>query len=98
MVYVDPKNLRYAPYWQRWVLTRPEGEHAILNVIILNHIALLTKLFIICQYFEGFFRENSRAGDRFHLGGCGWHLTGQPIENGYSANRIEYGYAIMSHV
>ncbi|XP_011184312.3 dynein axonemal heavy chain 10 [Zeugodacus cucurbitae] len=31
MVYVDPKNLRYAPYWQRWILTRPEGENAILS-------------------------------------------------------------------
>lgn len=23
MVYVDPKNLRYTPYWQRWVNNRP---------------------------------------------------------------------------
>lgn len=24
MVFVDPKNLRYTPYWQRWVASRPE--------------------------------------------------------------------------
>lgn len=23
MVFVDPKNLRYAPYWQKWVNNRP---------------------------------------------------------------------------
>lgn len=23
MVYVDPQNLRYTPYWQRWVTNRP---------------------------------------------------------------------------
>uniref|UniRef100_A0A1I8PAD1 Dynein-1, subspecies f n=1 Tax=Stomoxys calcitrans TaxID=35570 RepID=A0A1I8PAD1_STOCA len=31
MVYVDPKNLRYSPYWQRWVLTRPEAQRELLN-------------------------------------------------------------------
>lgn len=24
MVFVDPKNLRYTPYWQRWVTNRPD--------------------------------------------------------------------------
>lgn len=33
MVYVDPKNLRYAPYWQRWVLTRHQKQRELLNVI-----------------------------------------------------------------
>lgn len=23
MVFVDPKNLRYAPYWKKWVMDRP---------------------------------------------------------------------------
>ncbi|XP_017478046.1 PREDICTED: dynein heavy chain 10, axonemal [Rhagoletis zephyria] len=45
MVYVDPKNLRFAPYWQRWLLTRPEGEHEILNdfyeKIIVQSIAFI---------------------------------------------------------
>ncbi|XP_028292993.1 dynein heavy chain 10, axonemal [Gouania willdenowi] len=26
MVFVDPKNLRYVPYWQRWLNTRPEKD------------------------------------------------------------------------
>uniref|UniRef100_A0A3Q3E3F5 Dynein axonemal heavy chain 10 n=1 Tax=Labrus bergylta TaxID=56723 RepID=A0A3Q3E3F5_9LABR len=25
MVFVDPKNLRFSPYWQRWVIDRPGG-------------------------------------------------------------------------
>ncbi|KAH8417458.1 hypothetical protein KR222_000260 [Zaprionus bogoriensis] len=31
MVYVDPKNLRYSPYWERWVLSRPEAQRELLN-------------------------------------------------------------------
>ncbi|KAH8250122.1 hypothetical protein KR026_005577 [Drosophila bipectinata] len=31
MVYVDPKNLRFSPYWQRWVLTRPEVQRELLD-------------------------------------------------------------------
>lgn len=31
MVFVDPKNLGYAPYWQRWISTRPERERDKLN-------------------------------------------------------------------
>ncbi|XP_064550918.1 dynein axonemal heavy chain 10 [Drosophila montana] len=45
MVYVDPKNLRYSPYWQRWVLTRPEPQREMLNdffeKIIVNAIAFI---------------------------------------------------------
>ncbi|KAL7729890.1 hypothetical protein ACLKA6_014739 [Drosophila palustris] len=45
MVYVDPKNLRYSPYWQRWVLTRPEPQREMLNdffeKIITNAIAFI---------------------------------------------------------
>jgi len=33
MVYVDPKNLGFASYWQRWVLERPENEREQLAVI-----------------------------------------------------------------
>lgn len=28
MVFVDPKNLGYIPYWERWNKSRPEREHA----------------------------------------------------------------------
>lgn len=31
MVFVDPKNLNYAPYWQRWISTRPERERDKFN-------------------------------------------------------------------
>jgi dynein heavy chain, axonemal len=31
MVFVDPKNLGYAPYWQRWIKSRPEREQKFLN-------------------------------------------------------------------
>ncbi|KAL7022048.1 hypothetical protein ACKWTF_012111 [Chironomus riparius] len=31
MVYVDPKNLGYQPYWQRWLLSRPEREREKIN-------------------------------------------------------------------
>lgn len=33
MVYVDPKNLRFSPFWERWVLTRPEAQHELLNIM-----------------------------------------------------------------
>lgn len=36
MVYVDPKNLRYSPYWQRWLKTRTEFEQKRLNVILIK--------------------------------------------------------------
>ncbi|KAH8295402.1 hypothetical protein KR018_010894 [Drosophila ironensis] len=45
MVYVDPKNLRFSPFWQRWVLTRPEVQRELLNEmfekIITNAIAFI---------------------------------------------------------
>ncbi|KAM7359342.1 dynein heavy chain at 89D isoform 2-T2 [Cochliomyia hominivorax] len=31
MVFVDPKNLGYSPYWQRWILTRPESQREFLQ-------------------------------------------------------------------
>lgn len=31
MVFVDPKNLGYTPYWQRWTSTRPEREQEKLS-------------------------------------------------------------------
>lgn len=32
MVYVDPKNLGYEPYWKRWIRTRKPDEGQSLNV------------------------------------------------------------------
>ncbi|XP_055909296.1 LOW QUALITY PROTEIN: dynein axonemal heavy chain 10 [Eupeodes corollae] len=48
MIYVDPKNLRYAPYWQKWVLTRPNSEHNFLETMF-DQILVPTMMFI----FEG---------------------------------------------
>lgn len=50
MVYVDPKNLRFAPYCQKWITTRPETEHEILNVTI--YLIILASLpSISCTQF-----------------------------------------------
>ncbi|XP_062874230.1 dynein axonemal heavy chain 10 [Trichomycterus rosablanca] len=38
MVFVDPKNLRYAPYWQKWVSDRPESERADLNLLFEKYV------------------------------------------------------------
>lgn len=32
MVFVDPKNLGYEPYWKKWLSSRPEIEHELLMV------------------------------------------------------------------
>ncbi|XP_015260407.1 PREDICTED: dynein heavy chain 10, axonemal [Cyprinodon variegatus] len=37
MVFVDPKNLRYTPYWQRWVTSRPE-EQEVLNRLFEKYV------------------------------------------------------------
>ncbi|XP_031712248.1 dynein heavy chain 10, axonemal [Anarrhichthys ocellatus] len=38
MVFVDPKNLRYTPYWQRWVNNRPDGEQKVLNKLFEKYV------------------------------------------------------------
>ncbi|KAK9522770.1 hypothetical protein VZT92_019216 [Zoarces viviparus] len=38
MVCVDPKNLRYTPYWQRWVNNRPDGEQKVLNKLFEKYV------------------------------------------------------------
>ncbi|XP_054466216.1 dynein axonemal heavy chain 10 [Anoplopoma fimbria] len=38
MVFVDPKNLRYTPYWQRWVNNRPDGEQEVLNKLFEKYV------------------------------------------------------------
>lgn len=42
MVFVDPKNLGYAPYWQRWINTRPERERDKLNELYERLVPELT--------------------------------------------------------
>ncbi|XP_029296329.1 dynein heavy chain 10, axonemal [Cottoperca gobio] len=38
MVFVDPKNLRYTPYWQRWVNDRTDGEQKVLNQLFKKYV------------------------------------------------------------
>ncbi|XP_076854099.1 dynein axonemal heavy chain 10 [Brachyhypopomus gauderio] len=38
MVFVDPKNLRYAPYWQTWVNNRPAKEQADLSKLFEKYV------------------------------------------------------------
>uniref|UniRef100_A0A7N8XJR9 Dynein axonemal heavy chain 10 n=1 Tax=Mastacembelus armatus TaxID=205130 RepID=A0A7N8XJR9_9TELE len=38
MVFVDPKNLRYTPYWQRWVNNRPDTEQEVLNKLFEKYV------------------------------------------------------------
>ncbi|TNN52944.1 Dynein heavy chain 10, axonemal [Liparis tanakae] len=38
MVFVDPKNLRYTPYWQRWIKNRPDREQEVLNKLFEKYV------------------------------------------------------------
>lgn len=38
MVYVDPKNLGYEPYWKRWIKSRPEYEIEQLQLLYDRYI------------------------------------------------------------
>nr|XP_046243361.1 dynein axonemal heavy chain 10 [Scatophagus argus] len=38
MVFVDPKNLQYTPYWQRWVTNRPGKEQEALNKLFEKYV------------------------------------------------------------
>lgn len=33
MVFLDPVNLRYRPYWERWMISRPSHEHVMLETL-----------------------------------------------------------------
>uniref|UniRef100_A0A673CHG9 Dynein axonemal heavy chain 10 n=1 Tax=Sphaeramia orbicularis TaxID=375764 RepID=A0A673CHG9_9TELE len=38
MVFVDPKNLRYTPYWQRWVIDKPVRDQEVLNKLFEKYV------------------------------------------------------------
>ncbi|KAM8866758.1 dynein axonemal heavy chain 10 isoform 2-T2 [Synchiropus picturatus] len=38
MVFVDPKNLRYTPYWQRWLRRRPARDQKLLNLLFDKYV------------------------------------------------------------
>jgi len=46
MVYVDPKNLQYRPYWDRWVYARNPLEHDELNQLFDKYVPPLVDLIL----------------------------------------------------
>ncbi|KXS21993.1 hypothetical protein M427DRAFT_494431 [Gonapodya prolifera JEL478] len=60
MVYVDPKNLGYLPYFQKWVNTRPKGESEVLLKLFTKFLDPLIA-FILEGAFEGFLGEPLRS-------------------------------------
>ncbi|XP_048858906.1 dynein axonemal heavy chain 10 [Brienomyrus brachyistius] len=46
MVFVDPKNLRYSPYWQKWVSNRPLKEQADLNSLFQKYVPSLIDMIV----------------------------------------------------
>ncbi|XP_061762564.1 dynein axonemal heavy chain 10-like [Nerophis ophidion] len=38
MVYVDPKNLRYTPYWQKWLKNKPPKEQEVLDTLFEKYV------------------------------------------------------------
>lgn len=54
MVYVDPKNLGYQPYWQRWIKERPESELELLDV---SKVQFFFKLIYFIDIHPGTLRE-----------------------------------------
>lgn len=82
MVYVDPKNLRYAPYWQRWILTRPEGEHTILNVILLCFFAdSIIYYYLLFSYtLQDFYEKVVVQAIAFILEGVDGTSQGNPLK------------------
>ncbi|CAL9696600.1 unnamed protein product [Knipowitschia caucasica] len=46
MVFVDPKNLRYRPFWQRWLETRPLKEQETLILLFEKYVPCCIDLII----------------------------------------------------
>ncbi|KAG9262045.1 dynein heavy chain 10, axonemal [Astyanax mexicanus] len=46
MVFVDPKNLRYAPYWQKWVNNRPPKEQADLRKLFEKYVPSIIEMVV----------------------------------------------------
>lgn len=58
MVYVDPKNLGYKPYWQKWLATRPtKQEQDDLNLLYEKYVPCCIDLVI-----EGI--QDGRQGEK----------------------------------
>lgn len=46
MVYVDPKNLGYQPYMDKWINTRCESEREFLQILCEKYVHSAIKLII----------------------------------------------------
>ncbi|XP_019715984.1 dynein heavy chain 10, axonemal-like [Hippocampus comes] len=46
MVFVDPKNLRYIPYWQKWLKTRPIKEQEELDKLFEKYVHTLIDMIV----------------------------------------------------
>ena len=60
MVYVDPKNLGYDPYWQKWVNDRPASEQDTLRRMYDKYVVTLIDMIV-----EGL--VDGKQGDRMPL-------------------------------
>lgn len=48
MVFVDPKNLRYTPYWQKWLANRPGNVWHRDSYIVKSLVLILISNFSFC--------------------------------------------------
>ncbi|KAM6964967.1 dynein axonemal heavy chain 10 [Aplochiton taeniatus] len=46
MVFVDPKNLRYTPYWQKWVSNRPPKEQPEMKKLFDKYVPCLIDMIV----------------------------------------------------
>ncbi|KAJ6635868.1 Dynein axonemal heavy chain 10 [Pseudolycoriella hygida] len=56
MVYVDPKNLGYEPYWKRWIRTRQPDEGKSLNLLYDKYIP--TCMDFVLEGLDGTLQKN----------------------------------------
>jgi len=60
MVYVDPKNLGYEPYYYKWMLDRWNDKKETYDILIetLNELFIKYIPAVINLIFDGVFEEN----------------------------------------
>lgn len=98
MVFVDPKNLRYTPYWQKWLANRPERVwHKATELNSLFGCLYLTSSAVGTRSSQHTVWEICSQVNRHDCGRyCGWQ-TGPEIKNYCTSDRFEYG-ELMSNV
>lgn len=95
MVFVDPKNLRYTPYWQRWVATGHSKVWLKKDLIIATSDTCITSANVL-SFLEA--KTSQRivwkicAQLNWHdFGRHHWWKTGQKVENHCSPDWSEHG-------